>query len=47
MMRGIIEHLLLPGTKFDPTSMIQQSMIDTLYTGGVDMLDQDDDVAAE
>ena len=47
MMRGIIEHLLLPGTKFDPISMIQQSMIDTLYTGGVDILDQDDDVAAE
>ena len=32
MMQGIIEHLLLPGTKFDPTSMIQQSMVDTLYT---------------
>jgi hypothetical protein len=44
MMRGIVEHLLLPGTRFDPTDRVQQSMVDTLYTGGVDMLDQDDDI---
>jgi hypothetical protein len=47
MMRGIVEHLLIPGTTFDPTDEVQQSMVDTLYTGGVDMLDQDDDIAAE
>jgi hypothetical protein len=47
MIQGIIEHFSLPGTRFDPTDTIQQSMVDTLYTSGVDMLDQDDDIAAE
>ena len=47
MMRGIVGHLLLPGTRFDPTDTKQHSMVDALYTGGVDMLDQDDDIAAE
>ena len=44
MMRGTVEHLLLPGTRFDPTDTIQQSMVDVLYTGGVDMLDQDNNI---
>ena len=47
MMRRIVENMLLPDTRFDPTDKIQQRMVDTLYTEGIDMLDQDDDIATE
>ena len=47
MMQGIIEHLPLRGSNLDPTSMVQHSMVDTLYTEGFYMLDQDDNIAAD
>ena len=46
-MRGSAEHLLLPGKMFDPTDATQQSIVDTLYAGGVDMLDQEENIAVE